>query len=320
MKKQFVKDLAIGNKVSDIFYIRSRKQFERRDGGKFLIVELSDKTGVVQGKIWDYIVELYSESIPGNFAKVQGDVSEYNGETQITISNIQKISDKEISSKDFITSSKYDIEEMYKELAGYIDLIKDSDYRKLLNNFFSNPDFLHKFKTAPASTGIHHAYIGGLLEHTLFMLRLSRSVPNVYPELDYSLLVTGLILHDIGKIREYLYEKAIAHTDEGYLIGHIVVGYEIVKAELEKITDFPEQKKQLILHIILSHHGQRDFGSPITPKFAEAYLVHTLDNLDARMMMFRDTSEKNQDVKWSEYHNFLETRVFIKNQPPTDSD
>jgi 3'-5' exoribonuclease len=313
MKKQFVKDLSVGNKVNDIFYIRSRRQFEKRDGGKFLILELADKTGAVQGKVWDY-EEFLSESVPGNFAKVQGDVSEYNGETQITVINIQKVSDKEISVTDFIVSSRFNIEEMYKEFSSYFDLVKDADLKKLLNNFFSNPDFLRKFKSAPASTGVHHAYIGGLLEHTLFMLRLSRSVPDVYPEVDYSLLITGLILHDVGKIREYLYDKVIAHTDEGYLIGHIVVGYEIVKNEIDKIAGFPELKKEMLLHIILSHHGIREYGSPTTPKFAEAYLVHNLDNLDARMMMFRDTTEKNQDVKWSDYHQFLETKVFIKNR------
>ena len=313
MKKQFVKDLIVGNKVNDVFYVRGRKQLEKRGGGKFLIIELADKTGALQGKIWDYIEEFYSESAPGNFAKIQGDVTEYNGETQITISNIQRVADKDVSAADFIASSRFDIEEMYKELTSYFDLVKDPDLRKLLNNFFANPDFLAKFKSAPASTGVHHAYIGGLLEHTLFMLRLSRSVPNVYPEVDYSLLVAGLILHDIGKIREYLYDKVISHTDEGYLIGHIVVGYELVKHEIDKIANFPEQKKEMLLHIILSHHGLREYGSPTTPKFAEAYLVHNLDNLDARMMMYRDTTEKNQDVKWSDYHQFLETKVFIKN-------
>lgn len=311
MKKQFVKDLSTGNKVNDIFYIRSRRVLDKRDGGKFLILELSDKTGTIQGKVWDY-EEFLTESAPNSFAKIQGDVIEYNNETQIKVINIQKISDKEISATDFIASSRFNIEEMHKELLTYFDLVKDPDFRKLLNNIFANADFLEKFKSAPASTGVHHAYIGGLLEHTLFMLKLSHSIPDVYPEIDYSLLITGLILHDVGKIREYLYDKVITHTDEGYLIGHIVVGYELVKNEIDKIVNFPEKKKEMLLHIILSHHGIREYGSPTTPKFAEAYLVHNLDNLDARMMMFRDATEKNQNVTWSDYHQFLETRVFIK--------
>ena len=314
MKKQFIKELIVGNKVNDVFYIRSRRQLEKRDGSKFLILELSDKTGTVEGKIWDYVDDLFSESSPGNFAKVEGSVSEYMGETQITISNILKVSEKEVSGKDFIASSKFDIETMYKEFTTYIELVKDSDLKKLLVNLFSNSEFVTRFQNAPASTGIHHGYLGGLLEHTLFMLRLSQSVPDVYPEIDYSLLVTGLILHDVGKITSYTYEKVIDHTDEGQLIGHIVRGYEIAKNEIDKITGFPEHKKQMLLHIILSHHGLREYGSPTTPKFAEAFMVHDLDNLDARMMMFRDTTEKNQDTKWSDYHQFLETRVFIKNR------
>ncbi len=313
MKKQFVKDLAIRNKVNDIFYIRNRKLLERRDGGKFVVLELSDKTGSIEGKIWDNVNDLFSESVPGNFAKVEGDITEYMGDLQITISHIFKVSDKEVSSQDFLPTSRFNIEDMYKELTGYFDLVKDKDFRTLLDNLFSDTEFVKKFKAAPASTGIHHGYLGGLLEHTLFMLRLSRSVPSVYEEIDYSLLVTGLILHDIGKITSYTYDKVIDHTDEGHLIGHIVRGYEIAKNVISKISDFPVAKKELILHIILSHHGVREYGSPVTPKFAEAFMVHDLDNLDARMMMFRDETEKNRDAKWSEYHQFLETRIFIKN-------
>jgi 3'-5' exoribonuclease len=312
MKKQFVKDLAVGSKVNDVFYIRSRRQLEKRDGGKFFILELADKTGAIQGKIWDY-EEFITESVPNNFAKVQGDVVEYNEEAQIKVINIQKISDKEVASADFIASSKYDIEKMYQELIGYINTVKDRDYRKLLDNLFANPDFVTKFRNAPASTGIHHGYLGGLLEHTLFMVRLSRSVPAVYPEIDDSLLVTGLILHDIGKINSYTYDKVIDHTDEGKLIYHIVDGYDIAKHEIEQIPDFPEQKKELLLHIILSHHGKREYGSPVTPKFAEAFIVSDLDNLDARLWMYRDVTEKNKNQKWSDYHPFLETEVFIKN-------
>jgi len=317
MKKQFVKDLAVRNKVNDVFYIRSRRQLEKRDGGKFLVLDLSDKTGTVEGKIWDNVNDLFSDSNPGNFVKVDGDVTEYMGDLQITVSHIFKVSDKEISSKDFLPTSRFDVEEMYKELLGYFDMVKDKDYRKLLDNLFSDAEFVIKFKSAPASTGIHHGYLGGLLEHTLFMLRLSRSVPSVYTEIDYSLLVAGLILHDIGKITSYTYDKVIDHTDEGHLIGHIVRGYEIAKNVINKIPDFPNAKKEMILHIILSHHGLREYGSPITPKFAEAFMVHDLDNLDARMMMFRDETDKNRDVKWSDYHQFLETRVFIK-PPATD--
>ncbi len=313
MKKQFVKDLIVGNKVDDVFFIRSRRQLKKHDGSKFLIIELSDRSGIILGKIWDGVDQFYAETTPGNFAKIQGDVTEYNGETQITILSINRVADQDVTPKDFIASSRFDLETMYVELIDYINAIPDSDYRKLLNNIFSSSDISQKFKMAPASTGIHHAYLGGLLEHTLFMLRLAQSVQYVYPEIDFSLLVAGIIVHDIGKIKEYNYDKAISHTDEGYLIGHIVIGYEIVKREIDKISDFPEDKKQLLLHIILSHHGLREFGSPTTPKFAEAYLVHALDNLDARLMMYREVTENVQGAKWSDYHQFLETKVFIRN-------
>ncbi len=322
MKKQFVKDFLddkmVGAKVNDIFYIRYCRQLKTRDGRDFIILELTDKTGTIQGKIWDKVNSLKELCSPGNFVEVTGNVSTYDEEVQLKINDINIIDDKKISADDFIPSSRLNIEEMYKELLGYFDAVKDKDYRKLLDTLFSNTEFVNKFKKAPASTGIHHGYLGGLLEHTLFMLRLSSSVPNVYEEVDYSLLVTGLILHDIGKITSYVYEKVIDHTDEGHLIGHIVRGYEITKNVIGKIPDFPISKKELVLHIILSHHGLRDYGSPVTPKFAEAFMVHDLDNLDARMMMFRDATEKNPDVKWTEYHQFLETRIFVKPQINTD--
>jgi 3'-5' exoribonuclease len=314
MKKQFVKDLAVRNKVNDIFYVRSRRVLEKRGGGKFIVLELSDKTGIIEGKIWDDVNDLFSESVPGNFVKIDGDVTEYMGDIQITITHILRISDKDVSSSDFIASSRFNIEDMYKELLGYFEKVKDKDFRKLLERMFSNNEFVKKFKSAPASTGIHHGYLGGLLEHTLFMLRFSRSIPEVYKELDYSLIVTGIILHDIGKINSYTYDKVIDHTDEGKLIYHIVEGYRIANDEIIKMPDFPEVKKQMVLHIILSHHGLREYGSPVTPKFAEAFIVHDIDNLDARMWMFRDTTEQNQDQRWSDKQWFLDTEVFIK--PP----
>jgi 3'-5' exoribonuclease len=313
MKKQFVKDLITGNKVNDIFYVRERRALPRRDGGKFLIVELADKTGSVSGKIWDNIEEFMSEAIPGNFVKIQGEVSEYNNELQITVNNIQQIPDQDVSAQDFLQTSKYNIDKMYQELNRFINQIKDADYRKLLELMFADPTFVKQFSSAPASTGIHHGYLGGLLEHTLFMLKLSQSIPQVYPELDYSLLLTGIILHDIGKINSYTYDKVIDHTDQGKLIYHIVEGYRLTNDFINnQIPDFPEQKKQLLLHIILSHHGLREYGSPVTPKFAEAFIVHDLDNLDARVWMFRDITEKDKDRQWSDYHNFLETEVYIK--------
>lgn len=318
MKKQYIKDLAIGNNVNDIFYLRDRRQLPKRDGGKFLVLQLQDRTGVINGKIWDDVEELFSETQPGNFVKVQGNVSEYNGALEITIMDIQKIADNQIQPSDFIETTKNDIEKMYQELLSYFNQVTDPDYRILLKNLFADEQFVRQFKLCPASTGVHHGYLGGLLEHTLSMLRLAQSLPKAYPKLDYSLIITGLIVHDIGKISSYTYQKAIDHTDEGQLIGHIVRGYEIIKNVIDKIPNFPVLKKQLLLHIILSHHGLREYGSPITPKFAEAYYVHNLDNLDARLAMFEDSTQQNSDVNWSEYHQFLETRVFIKPKPPAE--
>jgi 3'-5' exoribonuclease len=147
------------------------------------------------------------------------------------------------------------------------------------------------------------------------MCRIARVIPQVYPEVNHDLLLTGIILHDVGKTREYVYEKAIDHSLDGRLIGHIVTGYQMVQDKIAAIPDFPAEPARMLLHIILSHHGQMEFGSPKTPKFAEALIVHFLDNLDARVAMFRDAVEKNPNVKWTDFHQYLETNIYIPDKP-----
>ncbi|MEO0072289.1 MAG: HD domain-containing protein [candidate division WOR-3 bacterium] len=314
MKQQFVKDLSVGVKVNDIFYVVNRWYREKRDGDTFLILELSDRTGIINAKIWNNLETFKSIATPGNFVRVEGVVNEYNGENQIVVSGLQFVSTDEVSTQDFIQRSEFDVDEMFNEFRQFVGNIDDPDYRKLVENIFSQDEIAGKFKTAPASTGIHHAYLGGLLEHTLGMLRAAYAILNTYPELDRSLVITGIIVHDIGKLWEYQYNSVnvIAHTDEGYLLGHIVIGYEFVKKEITQIRNFSKEKADLLLHIILSHHGQREFGSPVTPKFAEAFLVHTLDNLDARLNMFKSSIEKSRNERWSDFNQFLGTRVFIR--------
>ncbi|MCS7257945.1 MAG: HD domain-containing protein [candidate division WOR-3 bacterium] len=312
MKHQFVKDLNAGVKVNDIFYIISRRHCEKRDGDTFLILELSDKTGIINAKIWDNPESLGVIATPGNFVRVEGIVSEYNGKNQIVVSNLHFVGINEISAQDFIPHTESNIEELYDEFKHFIKNVEDHDYKQLLDNIFSKEEIVKKFKLAPASTQVHHGYLGGLLEHTVTMLRVAQAMLNFYPELNHALVITGVALHDIGKLWEYQYDTGIMHTDEGILLGHIVIGYEFVKNEIVQINGFSKEKTELLLHIILSHHGQKEFGSPVTPKFAEAFMVHIIDNLDARLNMFKLTVDKNRDQRWSEFNQFLGTKVFIK--------
>lgn len=314
MKIQFIKDLKPGQSVNDVFYLISREIRDRRDGGSFLILQLTDKTGTIEGKIWEKVEDYINSIIPRQFVRIAGFVREYSGTTEIAVKTLTPVPIEEINKADFLPTTRFNSEEMLVELKGYLTSITNPYLLKLIKNFFDDDEFLEQFKTAPGAASVHHAYLGGLLEHTVYMLRLSREIAKVYPEVDYSLLVSGIILHDVGKIKEYFYDKVIDHTYDGRLLGHIIMGYEMVSNKIAAIPDFPAELRRLLLHMILTHHGHLEFGSPKTPKFVEAFLLHILDYTDARVMMFREVMEKNKGAKWTEYHQFLETNVYLKDQ------
>ena len=315
MKRQFISDIKPGSQVDDIFYCAQRDVKQRRDGGAFLTLELRDKTGSVAAIMWDRIEDALRCVEPGGFYRVTGRMGDYQGKPQFSVSLIYPADPAEISRDDFIAASRYDRAEMMKELRGYVAAVKNQHLRALLEAFFADPGFAEKFSLAPGGARVHHAYLGGLLEHTLLMCRLARSFPEVYKEIDGDLLLTGVILHDVGKVREYVYEVAIDHSYDGRLLGHITMGYEMVQDKLSGIKDFPVELGRMLLHIILAHHGQMEFGSPKTPKFAEAFIVYFLDNLDARAAMFRETVAKNAGTKWTDFQQFLETNVYIADKP-----
>ena len=315
MKRQFIKDLAVKTPVSDIFYIASREVKDRRDGGQFMKLELTDKTGTIAAVMWDNVSTAIDVAKGGIFARINGIVGEYNGKLQMTVSLIQPVPDSEVRGEDFLIVSRYPIDEMYAEVVGFFDEVTDPNLRCLLDAVFRDPETVRQFKAAPGGAKVHHAYLGGLLEHTLFMLRASRSLKQTYAAANYPLLVTGIILHDIGKIDEYVYKKAIDHTDEGRLLGHVVMGYQRIDNELRRLPDFPPELSKMILHMILSHHGEMEFGAPKTPKFVEAYLLHMLDHIDAWVAMFREATKDKVGSKWTDYHSFLETNVFLPDKP-----
>ena len=314
MKRQFIKDLRSGTPVDDIFYCTRRDVKERRDGGAFLTLELRDKSGSVNAIMWDRVDDALRCVEPGGFYHVQGRLGDYQGKAQLTVSVIYPADASEITRDDFVGASRYDRAAMLAELKGLIAEVGNKYLKQLLESIFADEKFCDRFAAAPGGASVHHNYLGGLLEHTLFMGRIARTLAGVYDELDPSLLLAGVILHDVGKIREYTFDVALDHTFDGRLVGHIVMGYEFVGAKIDAIPGFPEETKRLLLHIILSHHGQMDFGSPKTPKFVEAFLVYMLDNMDSRVMMFRESVERNKNVKWTDYHQYLETNVYIRDK------
>jgi 3'-5' exoribonuclease len=314
MKRQYVKDLKPGVPIDDIFFVARRDIKERRDGVPFLTFDLQDKTGNVAGIMWDRVEDAISCVEPGGFFRIQGKLGNYQGRPQLTVSVIYPADPKEIDRDDFLRATERDRSEMMSELQGYIEAVENTHLSKLLAAFFDDQEFTDQFVMAPAAVQVHHAYLGGLLEHTVMMARLADKIPTIYTEVDRDLLMTGIILHDVGKTAEYVYESVLDHTYDGRLLGHIVIGYEMVRDKIGRIPGFPQELARMLLHIVLSHHGQMEFGSPKTPKFVEALIVHFLDNLDARVAMFRETIQKNPGTKWTDYNQFLETNIYIRDK------
>ncbi len=288
---------------------------ERRDGGAFLSLELRDRTGSVPAIMWDRVDDALRCVEVGGFYRVAGRMGDYQGKPQFTVSLIYPAERSDVSRDDFIASSIHDRTKMIAELRGYIAAVKNPHLRALLDSFFTDADFAEQFSLAPGGARVHHACLGGLLEHTLTMCRAAQVLPEIYKEIDRDLLMAGVILHDVGKVKEYVYEVAIDHTPDGRLLGHLVMGAKMVEDKIAAIAGFPAELSRMIRHIILSHHGELEYGSPKTPKFAEAFLVFSLDYADSRLAIFREVVEKNKNVKWTDFNNYLDTNVYIKDQP-----
>ncbi|MEO0069302.1 MAG: HD domain-containing protein [candidate division WOR-3 bacterium] len=317
MKRQFVKDLKPGMLVNDIFFCARMDLKERRDGGRFLTFELRDRTGSLSAIMWDNIEDALNYIASGAFCHIQGKVSDYQGRMQVTASALFPVEPAQVSREDFIAVTPFNRTVLLEELRARISRIKNNYLHALLEAFFTDQKFAEEFVIAPAGARVHHAYLGGLLEHTVMMCRLAEYLPEIYPEIDPDLLLTGVVLHDIGKVREYSFELVIDHTDAGKLLGHIVIGYEMVKEKIAQIKDFPTELAQMVLHMILAHHGEHAYGSPKTPKFPEAFLVFALDYLDSRLAIFRSAMARNKRVKWTDFNEYLETDIYIKNHPDT---
>uniref|UniRef100_A0A7V3PTT6 HD domain-containing protein n=1 Tax=candidate division WOR-3 bacterium TaxID=2052148 RepID=A0A7V3PTT6_UNCW3 len=311
MKRQFVKDLKPGTIVNDVFWCARRDLKDRRDGSQFLTFEIRDRTGSLPAIMWDKIEDGLNYIADGNFCHVQGRVGDYQGKLQITVNAVYPVEPVQVSRADFLPASRFNSAELMKELQEYISSIKNPYLRSLLESFFRDTDFAARFAQAPAAVRVHHAWLGGLLEHTVMMCRQANHLPEVYPEIDRDLLLTGCILHDIGKLQEYTISTAIEHTDEGKLLGHIVLGYQMVADHIRQIPDFPPELAKMVLHIILAHHGEQEYGAPKTPKFPEAFLVFALDYQDSRLAIFRSAMEKNRGLRWTEFNDYLETEVYL---------
>lgn len=311
MKKRFITDIKAGDRVDDIFVLSEKILSQKRDGNNFLNVTLSDKTGTIKGVVWDNVDQIAAGITSGDFAHVNGSVSDYRGTLQVVIKNMEPFSPDRVDPSDFLPQTSRDIEGMFERLVKRMDSITTDYLKALIDAFFKDKEFVNKFKTAPAGKKMHHAYIGGLLEHTLSMVSLADKIAGHYSGIDRDLLLSGAILHDIGKIDEFEYQFKIDYSDKGRLLNHIVIGIKMVDDKLSGIEHFPEDQMLLLKHLIVSHHGTREFGSPEPPKTIEAVLLNYIDEIDSKVNAIRDfIASEDSDETWTSYHRLLERHFY----------
>jgi 3'-5' exoribonuclease len=315
----WIKELKADVRVQGSYLAKEKKIGQTKKGDPFLSITLSDRTGDIEAKVWDNALQCSSLFKEGDILEVQGQTGSYKGQIQMTLSGL-KVSEEEDPAL-FLETTPFDISEMVASLRALIKKIKDTHLRTLSERFLSDHVFLEQFKKAPAAKNFHHNYVGGLLEHTLSVCRLAIDVMEHYPNLDGDLLLSGAFLHDIGKIREFKYTASIDYTDEGRLLGHLVLGVAMIEEKMAAIKKFPEETALRLKHLILSHHGEYEFGSPKRPKFLEALALHTIDDLDAKMNGIARYMEKDtKEGAWTDFNRMFE-RYFLKGSlPPSVGD
>ncbi len=313
MSSMRIIDLEPG-KGFDCVLLVARK--ELRQGGRsgyFLDLTLCDATGRVPAKVWENAPTIAERFEAGDVVRVSGMAETYRNELQLRLERIEALPPEEADPSDFLPRSKKDLDALENRLAEVVKSIVDPHLRELLLGLFRDEDFRKRFRTAPGAKALHHAYVGGLLEHTAEVVELCEKVAEVFPELDRDILMATAILHDIGKMEELSWETAFDYTDEGQLLGHLVLGERTVRERADQVEGFPEDLKLRLSHTILSHHGTGKFGSPKPPMTAEAIALHHAEDLDAKVNMFLGQIDAARDKgrRWTERHFLLGRSLYV---------
>lgn len=315
MAEIFIEQLKPGQTVEATFVLKVKKLLPIRSGtGHYLAVVLGDRTGQLEGRVWESAYEIDQACRVGDIVKVQGQVTEYNGSAQIQISAMSACPNCAADPNRFIPSSTLDLDTAREKLFSIISSLANQHLKRLLSLIFSDEVFFQSLLTAPAAKRNHHATIGGLLEHSLGIAAAAEQIAPVYPKIDRDLLVAGALLHDIGKVEEYSCGTDIDFTNEGRLLGHIVLGAQLLERYISRLPDFPQDLRLKLLHMIISHHGQYEWQSPKRPKFLEAAVLHHLDMIDAEVDMFSTAvaRRENRDDFWTGWVKGLDRYVYCK--------
>jgi len=291
----------------ELFIVLEKHFLDAKNGDKYIGLKLKDKSGIIEAKIWKHLYHLHERFKEGDFVKLKAKTNYYKDNWQLIIENIEKVDVDEKTKEEFLPKTNKDIEVLVKELFAIINGVQKQGIKKLLLSIFNDEEFLAKFKKAPAAKSMHHAYIGGLIEHTVNVAKIAKEVAKFYMPIDVDILTAGALLHDIGKVYE-IDPTTFNYTNEGKLIGHIVIGYNITKEKLKNVK-LPFEQEVQILHCILSHHGEYEYGSPKIPKTKEALLLHLIDTMDSKMEPLQNLQVN--DNNWSEAIKILGRSFFV---------
>jgi len=312
-KAQYLADLRVGDYVDTIVVVKSKRRIPYRNRpGYYLAFLLKDKTGAVDARVWEDAERVDHEISERDVVRVRGIVELYQQLPQVRVASIEKVEEGEYDWADLVPRTEQDVEALWRRVRDAIESVRNQYLSSLLRTFFDDPEFVEAFKNAPASLYLHHNWVGGLIEHICSVLDLAETICQHYPELDRDLLITGVLLHDVGKVREYSWQTDIDRTDEGRLLGHLVLGDEMVAEKIKQIPNFPPELAMRVRHMLISHHGVGEWGSPRPPMTLEAAALHFLEFTDAQLRKFATVLKERREPEsaWTTYERTLGRRLF----------
>jgi 3'-5' exoribonuclease len=311
--KTYLNEIKENDQVDSLFLVREKSVGLTKNGNAYLKLTLVDRSGGMEGRIWSS-VDLFSGMFEkDDFVRVKGKAVSFQDHLQLNVTHVARVEGEEIHIPDFFPTTEKDIDEMFQALLEIGQQIRDPFLGQLLRLFWEDTSFVEKFRMAPASTHLHHTYIGGLLEHTLSLTQLILKNSGHYSGLNLDLLIAASILHDMGKVDELSYHRSFEYSDEGRLLGHIILGLERLESKLSQLADFPKDLAIQLKHLLISHHGQYQWGSPRKPMTLEAVMLHYLDNLDAKMNGIQQFLGKQmpEGSRFSRYHPFYDQYFYV---------
>lgn len=315
MKSLYATDIRENQSVDECFLVASKNYGVTKGGHSYLTLKLLDRSGEIEARVWERAEDLGRGFEKNDFVRVRGQATLYQGRVQIRVQDLLRVDDSKVAAKDFLPCSAFDSETMLAELQSILRGIKNPHLLALAEACFADQDLMNLLKQAPGAKTIHHPYIGGLLEHTLSLLKLIVKVVENYRGVDVDLLLIGGFLHDIGKVYEFSFDRAVDYTDAGQLLGHLVMEVELVNRKIEAIADFPAELAMLVKHLLVSHHGAYEFGSPKLPQTLEAVMLHSLDDLDGKIQAIQSLPPREPGAKWSAFHRAYGRSFYRRDLP-----